>query len=219
MSRKKKRKGKRSHGRYCAICGCARPNEQFSAKGNTCNRCKRTVSKAERDYIRNSDFLHGMLHRQKNISQGNIETLEKFVQSGHPRLVEQAKVVLEIARVKPGKKRRYKFLWENHRHLLEDLFRAELIYLDDLLGDYAFASLFSDDDGLTADGERMPGSEWEDPEYWAELDEASEEEDASEGEHASEEYLVLEEDWIPEEHYDEEPLDIESDHDDTRIPF
>ena len=116
--------------------------------------------------IRNEDFLFRLLFGQKSISKGNIESLQKLVESGHPRLVEKAKVLLEIAEVKPHKRRRLKFLWQNHRRLLEDLFRVGLLYRDILFEDDGFSSMFQEN-GVTEDGESFPGEEWEDPEYWA----------------------------------------------------
>src|SRR2546429_7034066 len=50
-------------GHYCRICGCERPNEQFSGKGHTIHVCKRCQArpKSERSEEHTSE-LQSRLH-------------------------------------------------------------------------------------------------------------------------------------------------------------
>lgn len=109
-------------GHYCRICGCERPNEQFSGKGHTihvCNRCQK-LPKSKRRAIEDRDDIFGFMH-QSHISKKNVARLEQLANSEEPRVASLAAIVLEVARVALYKRRRLKVLAQNHRDLLRKL--------------------------------------------------------------------------------------------------
>jgi hypothetical protein len=115
-------------GHYCKICGCNRANEKFSGKGHKNHICKE-CSKLPKEKIQFEmameeifDFMH-----QSNISQKNIERLQKHLQSSNETIVKHASLVLEVAKIKPHKRRRIKFLARENRELLNQLFETGLI--------------------------------------------------------------------------------------------
>lgn len=115
-------------GHFCRLCGCTKPNEAFSGKGHrihVCKACAR-LPKEERDAIEQSDEIFRFLE-QSHISARNVARLRLLAASPHPRTAELAGVVLEVAAVKPYKKRRLKFLSKDHRELLEKLEKVGLI--------------------------------------------------------------------------------------------
>ena len=116
-------------GHYCRICGRTRPNERFSGKGHRIHVCKECARrpKAERDAIEQADEIYHML-AQSNISKKNISRLTLLSESPNPRTAELAALVLEVARVKPGKKRRLKVLAKERRDLLQRLEETGLIF-------------------------------------------------------------------------------------------
>ncbi len=65
---------------------------------------------------------------QSNISKKNRNRLSVLVASENKEVAELARTVLEIGRVKPGKKKRLAFLARNHRELLLKLEETGLIY-------------------------------------------------------------------------------------------
>ena len=109
-------------GHYCRICGRQRPNEQFSGKGqriHVCKRCK-AMPKSERQVIENMDDIFRFM-RQSHISEKNVARLEQMAKSENPQVAGLAAIVLEVARVKPYKTRRLKFLAQKHPDLLRKL--------------------------------------------------------------------------------------------------
>ena len=64
---------------------------------------------------------------QSNISEKNMERLKELANSPNERVVQLATVVLEIARVKPHKRKRLSFLARNHSPLLHKLEQTGLI--------------------------------------------------------------------------------------------
>ncbi|MBK8870762.1 MAG: hypothetical protein IPN19_06865 [Elusimicrobia bacterium] len=64
---------------------------------------------------------------QSHISDKNVARLTVLAGSGNPRIAELAGVVLEVARVRPYKRRRLKVLARERRDLLEKLDRTGLI--------------------------------------------------------------------------------------------
>lgn len=75
---------------------------------------------------------------QSNISAKNIQRLETLTYSELPVIADLASLVLAVARVKPHKRRRFKFLATRHRDLLNELIRSGLIcngYLDEAIAD------------------------------------------------------------------------------------
>ncbi len=109
-------------GHYCRICGRQRPNEQFSGKGHrihVCKRCK-AMPRRERQVIENIDDLFRFMG-QSHISEKNVARLEQMVKSENPHVASLAAIVLKVARVKPYKTRRLKFLARRHPELLQQL--------------------------------------------------------------------------------------------------
>lgn len=116
-------------GHYCRICGRVRPNEKFSGKGHkshVCKECSR-MPKEKREAIEQEDEIFEYL-KQSHISAKNITRLRKLSLSDNQRIAELAGIVLEVAEVKPHKKRRLKVLAQKRRDLLEKLEETGLIY-------------------------------------------------------------------------------------------
>jgi hypothetical protein len=109
-------------GRYCRLCGRARPNEKFSGKGHRigiCKECKKMpTEEKERRFAR--EELDGYLE-QSNISLKNISRLKVLARSKDQSIGDFAQLLLEIAEVKPHKRRRFKWLAKNRRDLLKRL--------------------------------------------------------------------------------------------------
>ncbi len=115
-------------GRYCRICHCQRPNEQFSGKGHrihVCKRCK-AMPKSKRLVIENMDDIVRFM-RQSHISEKNLARLEQMVKSENPQVSSLAAIVLTVAQVKPYRTRRLKFLAQRHPELLQELEDAGLV--------------------------------------------------------------------------------------------
>jgi hypothetical protein len=109
-------------GHYCRICGRSRPNEQFSGRGHSihvCKKCQR-LPREKRDRIERLDELHGFL-RQSLISVRNLARLKSLSSHQDPQLAKCAALILEIARVLPGKRKRWVKLIRHHRPLFDRL--------------------------------------------------------------------------------------------------
>ncbi|MFH1116488.1 MAG: hypothetical protein V1792_21455 [Pseudomonadota bacterium] len=116
-------------GRYCRICGRERANEKFSGKGHrdhVCKDCAR-LPKEEREAVEQEDEIFGYME-QRHISDKNVERLQILSASENERIAELAGIVLEVAKVKPYKKKRLQVLARERRDLLEALERTGLIY-------------------------------------------------------------------------------------------
>ena len=109
-------------GHYCRICGRERPNEQFSGKGHKIHVCKRCQAKpkSERRAIEDQDDIFGFL-KQSHISEKNVTRLGQMAKSDNPQVASLAAIVLDVARLKPYKTRRLKFLAQKHPELLRKL--------------------------------------------------------------------------------------------------
>jgi len=106
-------------GHYRRICGRERPNEQFSGKGHkihVCKRCK-VRPKSEHQAIEGKDDIFAFLE-QSHISEKNVAHLERMAKSGNPQVASLAAIVLDVARIKPYKTRRLKFLAHKYPELL-----------------------------------------------------------------------------------------------------
>jgi len=116
-------------GHYCRICGRERPNEQFSGKGHKTHVCKRcqAMPKSRRRAIEDKDDIFGFL-KQAHISEKNVARLKQMAKSDNPQVASLAVIVLEVARVKPHKTRRLKFLAQKHAELLDKLEETGLIF-------------------------------------------------------------------------------------------
>ena len=115
-------------GHYCRICGRSRPNEQFSGHGHRTHVCKKCQQrpKAERQAIEQKDAIFGFL-KQTHISKKNVACLKEWSASDNEEVAEFARIVLEVAEVKPYKKRRLKVLAQQRPDLLRKLDETGLI--------------------------------------------------------------------------------------------
>jgi ribosome-binding protein aMBF1 (putative translation factor) len=116
-------------GYYCKICGRERPSEQFSGKGHRIHVCKRcqATPKTERRALKDQDDIFGFL-KQSHISEKNVTRLGQMAKSNNPQVASLAEIVLEVARLKPYKTRRLKFLAQKHPELLRKLENTGLIF-------------------------------------------------------------------------------------------
>lgn len=109
-------------GHWCRICGVIKPNEKFSAKGHKnliCNECSRKP-KEEIEHIHQSEEIFNFLN-QSNISKKNISRLKQLAMSENMEISELAIIVLEVAKIKPHKKGRLKYLAKVNKELLRKL--------------------------------------------------------------------------------------------------
>ena len=119
---------KKRRGHYCRICGSIKPNEAFSGKGHRIHVCKKCalLPKEKRQEIECKDEIFNYL-RQSHISDKNVSRLKKLAVSPNERIAELAGIVLEVAEIKPYKKRRLKELAKKNRDLLHKLQETGLI--------------------------------------------------------------------------------------------
>jgi len=116
-------------GHYCRICGRTRPNEKFSGKGHrthVCRDCAR-MPKESRDAIEQKEEIFNYL-KQSHISAKNTARLQRLAASNNAEVAELAAIVIEVAKVKPYKRRRLKVLARQRRDLLDALERTGLIF-------------------------------------------------------------------------------------------
>ena len=109
-------------GHFCRICGRRRANERFSGKGHrihVCRDCAR-MPKEEREAIEQGDEIFKFL-RQSRISEKNVKRLQVLSRSPNPKTRELAGIVLDVARVMPGKRNRLQALARDRRDLLRKL--------------------------------------------------------------------------------------------------
>jgi len=119
---------KKYRGHYCRICGRIRPNEKFSGKGHRNHICKECARKPKTqiDEIEQKEEIFRYL-QQSHISKKNVTRLSMLAESENQKIAELAGIVLEVARVKPHKKRRLKVLSRERRDLLDKLDETGLI--------------------------------------------------------------------------------------------
>lgn len=120
---------KNRHGHYCKICGSIKPNEAFSGKGHRTHICKTCskLPKGEIESVIQKEEIFNFLN-QSHISKKNISRLNALVGSSNDEVAQLAKIVLDVAMVKPYKKKRLGFLAREHRDLLEKLNETGLIF-------------------------------------------------------------------------------------------
>jgi hypothetical protein len=82
--------------------------------------------KSERQAIEDKDDIFAFLE-QSHISEKNVVHLERMAKSDNPQVASLAAIVLDVARVKPYKTRRVKFLAQKHPELLGKLRNTGLI--------------------------------------------------------------------------------------------
>ena len=109
-------------GHYCWVCESIRPNEAFSGKGHKQHICKKCAKKPreERERVKSLQNIHGFLSH-RNISGKNIAYLKRHCKFLDEEVQRYAKLVLEIARIKPHKRNRIKFLAKHNSSLLAEL--------------------------------------------------------------------------------------------------
>ena len=82
--------------------------------------------KSERQAIEDKGDMFGFLE-QSHISEKNVARLEQMAKSDNPQVASLAAIVLDVARIKPHKTRRLKFLAQKHPELLGKLGETGLI--------------------------------------------------------------------------------------------
>jgi len=85
------------------------------------------MPKEKREAIEQKDEIFGFLS-QSHISEKNVVHLRTFSKSSDINISELAGIVLEVAEVKPFKKRRLKFPARERRDLLQKLEETGLIF-------------------------------------------------------------------------------------------
>ena len=119
---------KKRRGHFCRICGSLKLNEAFSGKGHrihVCKKCAR-LPKEKLEEIEYKDEIFNYL-RQSRISDKNVSRLKKLAESPNEQVAELAGIVLEVAEIKPYKKRKLKELARKRRDLLHKLDETGLI--------------------------------------------------------------------------------------------
>ncbi len=114
-------------GHWCSVCGGVKPNEAFSGRGHRdhiCKKCQK-MPKAKRQEILDRDFIWSVME-QSNISKGNIGNLERIAATYGGELGERGAALVEMAKVKPHKRKRIKWLRETRRPLFLELVRLGL---------------------------------------------------------------------------------------------
>jgi hypothetical protein len=105
-------------GHFCRICGRTRANEKFSGRGHrdhVCKDCQR-MPREKRDRIEQLDEVRGFLD-QSHISARNIQRLKTLVAHADSEVQRLATLVLDVARLHPYKRRRWRHLAARHRDL------------------------------------------------------------------------------------------------------
>lgn len=84
------------------------------------------MPKERRQCIEQEDEIFGFL-KQSHISEKNVAWLKTLLTSDNQTVAELANIVLEVAQVKPYKKRRLKVLAKERKDLLQKLEKTGLI--------------------------------------------------------------------------------------------
>lgn len=85
------------------------------------------MPKEKRDAIEQEQEIFGFM-TQSHISDKNISRLKALASSPDKHIAELANTVIEVARVKPYKRRRLKVLAKERRDLLQKLKETGLIF-------------------------------------------------------------------------------------------
>ncbi len=119
---------KKRRGHYCRICGGRKPNEAFSGKGHRTHVCRKCAQlpKEKRVEIERKDEIFGYL-RQSHISDKNVSRLTDLAASLNEQVAELAEIVLEVAEIRPYKKKRLREIAKKNRNLLHKLEKTGLI--------------------------------------------------------------------------------------------
>jgi hypothetical protein len=116
-------------GHYCRICGYIKANEKFSSKAHKNHICKECaiIPREEIAAIEQEEEIFGFMS-QSNISKKNIARLNTLKFSSNKRIADLASITLDVAMVKPHKKRRLKVLAKDHQELFVRVKESGLIY-------------------------------------------------------------------------------------------
>ena len=116
-------------GHYCRICGRSKPNEKFSGKGHKNHVCKNCTKKPkeERNKIEHKEEIINFMS-QSNISKKNISRLKTLSSSTDSEVAELARIVFEVAQLRPHKKNRLKHLFKERKDLCRKLEKMGLIF-------------------------------------------------------------------------------------------
>jgi hypothetical protein len=116
-------------GRYCILCHCIRPNEAFGGgageRTRICRRCRqipRTLRQAQLQEAEIRGFLE-----QSRMSAKNVARLRMLAQSENARIAELAAVALEVALLRPGRRRRLSYLARERRDVIARMEATALI--------------------------------------------------------------------------------------------
>jgi hypothetical protein len=109
-------------GHYCRICARQRPNEKFTGRGHRKHICK-DCQRLPREELGRIECLNELVRflDQSNISANNISRLETLKQYPNEEVRELAGLILEVALVKPHKRRRSNFLAQHHPDIWQRL--------------------------------------------------------------------------------------------------
>lgn len=120
---------KKYRGHYCRICHKIRPNEAFTGKGHRTHICEKCAAlpKEEREEVEHKDEIFNYL-RQSHISGKNVSRLQKLACSPNEQVAELAGIALEVAEIRPYKKKRLRELASKRRDLLQKLEETGLIF-------------------------------------------------------------------------------------------
>jgi len=88
------------------------------------------MPKEKRNAIEEQDEIFGFL-KQSHISEKNVARLNALAASANSQTAELAGIVLEVALVKPYKRRRLKVLARERKDLLQKLRDTGLIFAHD----------------------------------------------------------------------------------------
>jgi hypothetical protein len=91
-----------------------------------CASVARPGRRASARFVEDKDDIFGFLE-QSHISEKNVARLEQMAKSDNPQVASLAAIVLDVARAKPYKTRRLKFLAQKHPGLLGKLRDTGLI--------------------------------------------------------------------------------------------
>ncbi len=114
-------------GRCCDICGRERPNEQFGGRGQRariCRSCRRLPLEKRMRALWTAEIF-GFLD-QSNISSKNLRRLEKLESEAGEEVAALASLVKRIAKVRPGRRKRWKVLKQQHPELFHQAVQAGL---------------------------------------------------------------------------------------------
>lgn len=76
------------------------------------------MPKEERDALEQADEIFGFMN-QSHISEKNVARLKILIESPTPHIAEMADIVLQIAQIKPHKRRRMHVLAQKRPDLLQ----------------------------------------------------------------------------------------------------